>query len=199
MSSSSKPSDPRNAWRWMRQVMRVTPGWILSLSHLLAAVLVRLSHRVWRNDVPHYFGLYLMTGGANADLYLMRVRGALELLSVYAPVHLRWLRSTFQVIMVDQVLRIMKDGLRPDYLARMLGLNPYTVWQSSTEQLALYLIGQATRGRLGRRFRRTRVGRTRGSRRVLREMIASAKVLPGGAVLVAEWESRLREFEGRTA
>ncbi len=199
MPTESGPDDPRKIWRVMHRIARVTPSWVVSLCGLLARVLFRVSRITWRGRVPQHLGFYVWTGSINAGLYEARLIAALDLLARYAPVYLRWLQGTFRVLFVDQVLRIMREPVRPDYWVRMLGLNPYTVWHASSEQLALYLVVEAARGRLGRRFRRTRAGRIRASRRGLEEMVECARLLPGAPALVAECEERLRKFDERCA
>jgi len=199
MSSNAKPSDPRTAWRWMYRIARVAPSWIMALGGSLARLGFRLSWPFARRRQPQHLGLYLWTGSTNADLYETRLIAALDLVNQTAPVYLRWLRGTFQVLWVDQLIRIMSDGLRPDYWLRMLALNPYIVWHASTEQLALYVVAEAASGRLKRGFRRTRRLRIRGAFRGLTEMVACARLPPGGAALAAEWEQRLREYERQWA
>src|SRR5204863_325578 len=68
---------------------------------------------------------------------------------------------------------------------RLLILHPYTVWKVSAEQLALYLVAEATSLRLGSGFSRSRAGRIRAIRRQYQEMVACARVLPRGDALVA--------------
>ncbi len=199
MSTESGPDDPRKIWRVTYRIARVTPSWVVSLCGLLARVLFRVSRIAWRGRVPQHLGFYLWTGGINSALYQARLIAALDLLGRYAPVYLRWLQGTFRVLFADQLLRIMRDPVRPDYWVQMLALNPYTVWHASGEQLALYLVVEATRGRLGRRFRRTRTARLRASRRGLEEMVACARLLPGAPALVTECEERLRKFDERCA
>ena len=198
MPTDSGPADPRKFWRLAYRIARVTPSWVMSLCGLLARLLFRVTRITLRGRVPRHLGFYVWTGGINAALYEARLVAALDLLDRYAPVYLRWLQRTFHILFVDQVLRIMRDPVRPDYWVRMLGLNPYAVWHASGEQLARYLVVEATRGRLGRRFRRTRAGRIRASRRGLEEMVACARLLPGAPALV-ECEERLRKFDERCA
>jgi hypothetical protein len=153
-----------------------------------------MTRKTWQSDLPVYAGLRLWIQGTNADLYDVRIKEALHLLERYAPVHLRWLRRSFQVIMVDQLLRIMKRSLRADYWLRILALNPWTVWHTSADRLALFLVAQATKGRLRRPLRSTDPRRNQDSPRIYLETIECARRFPNSAELVAEWEDRFRLF-----
>jgi hypothetical protein len=81
---------------------------------------------------------------------------------------------------------------------KVLFVNPKLAWKSSPEQLALDLVIEATRGRMGKRFRRSRATRIRAARRALEEMVACARRLPG-QTLVEESERQLRAFEAHLA
>src|SRR5690349_7212245 len=115
MSNKAKPSDPRTAWRWMYRIARVAPSWFMALCVSIARLGFRLSWSFARRHQPQHLGLYLSTGSTNADLYEARLIAALDLLNKTVPVYLRWLRATFQVLYVDQLIRIMSDRVRPDY------------------------------------------------------------------------------------
>jgi hypothetical protein len=168
---------------------------MVSLSKEIARFILVLTRPYWKRKLPRHGGLYLWIKGSNADLYENRVRAALDLLTTRAPVHLRWLQSTFEILIVDQLLRIMREPTRAEYQMRFLALNPYIVWHDSIDGLALYLVGHAVMGRLGSRFRRTRPSRLRASRRALLEMIQCARAFPDGATLAIDYEKRLGEFE----
>jgi hypothetical protein len=199
MTSRDDGLDPRKVWRLVYRIARITPPWLLSFLQRIARLGWRLTWRENRKTLPQHWGLYLWTGDINAALYEQRLIAALDLLAERAPVYLRWLRISFDVLCADQWLRIMRAPIRPDYPIRALSLNPYMVWKSSREQLALYLVLEATRGRAGRRFRRTRAGRRRASRRGLEEMVVCARHLPGSQALIEECEKLLRAYDERSA
>src|SRR5207245_2489214 len=107
---------------------------------------------------------------------------------------LRWLRSGLDTIIVNQLFKVARTPTYPNYGDRVLNLHPQIVWKVSSEQLALFLVADATRARLGRPFRRTRSAAVRANRRALQEMVACARVLPASGALVARWEQRLGAF-----
>src|SRR5690242_17240166 len=111
----TESDDPRKTWRLMYRIARITPSWLMSLSRLVARFLFRVTWPAWRARVPQHLGLYLWTGSINAALYEGRLIAALDILGTYAPVYLRWLQATFDVLFVDQLLRIMRVPVRPDY------------------------------------------------------------------------------------
>ncbi len=196
MPTQSGPSDPRNFWRWWLPISRIPV--VMPLVRLLGSVFLRLTAFAWRSHVPEHLGMFVLVGEINADLYEARVIAALDVLHAHAPVYLRWLRRSFQILFVDQTLRIMRAPNRPDYWMRVLGVNPYSAWKASPEQLALDLVVEATRARMGRRSRRTRAARIRALRHGFQEMVACARQLPGQG-LVEESEENLRAFEARVA
>ena len=147
--------------------------------------------------MPLHLGMGLLAEGTNADLYRERLKGALDLLNAHAPVYLRWLRSSFKILFVDQLFMIMRRTTYPDYGAKLILIHPYTAWKVSTEQLALYLAADATRGRLGRRFRRGAAAAIRAQRRAVKEMVSCAHLLPSGESLVVRWEQYLAEYDRR--
>ena len=198
MPSSSDSADPRPLWHRLALIARVVPAWVLQpISGAAQRILLFLCRRSLRRDHPVHQGMGLWTEGTNADLYLQRLKSALDLLSAHAPVYLRWLRSSFQSLLITQLFMIMRRTTYPDYGARLVMIHPYTAWKVSSEQLALYLAADATRGRLGLRFRRGRAATTRGNRRALQEMVACARMLPSGERLVTRWEQYLAEFDRR--
>lgn len=198
MPSSSDPADPRSIWQRLALIAKVVPAWLLQpISGTVRWIVLFLCRRSLRRDHPVHHGIGLWTEGMNANLYLQRLKSALDLLSAHAPVYLRWLRSNFRSLLISQLFMIMRRTTYPDYGARLVMIHPYTAWKVSPEQLALYLAADATRGRLGPRFRRGRAAITRGNRRALKEMVACARMLPSGEPLVTRWEQYLAEFDRR--
>ena len=143
---------------------------------------------------PEYRQFRLWVHGTNADFYSDHVKAALDVLAVYAPVHLRWLRSKIDAVLVNQLFMMTRTVTAADHRHRVLMLHPYTVWKVSAEQLALYLVAEATSLRLGCGFSHSRSGRIRAIRRQYQEMVACARVLPHGDALVARWEKHLAAF-----
>src|SRR5437773_70908 len=86
------------------------------------------------------------------------------------------------------VMRATRRVTAVDQRNRVLMLHPYTVWKVPPEQLALYMVGEATRLRLGRPFTRSRAATIRADRRVLQEVVACARILPHSEALAREWE-----------
>jgi len=127
-------------------------------------------------------------------VYCHHVERALDVLALHRPVYLRWLRSGVDALLVNQFFMSARQATVATYLNRVLMLHPYTVWKVSAEELALYLVAEATSLRLGPRFSKTRVGRIRAVRLQYQEMVACARVLPHGDALVARWEKRLAAF-----
>jgi hypothetical protein len=182
----------------MAVIAKLVPGWLIRLTagpgRLVVLFFLR---RATSQDMPLHLGMGLLAQGTNADLYRERLKNALDLLSAHAPIYLRWLRTHFRVLFVDQLFMIMRRTTYPYYGARLIMVHPYTAWRASPEQLALYLAADATRGRLGRRFRRGGAAAIRAQRRAVKEMISCAHMLPSGEPLVVRWEQYLAEYDRR--
>ena len=150
MSDTGNDPDPRSTWRWLSLLRRVTPRWTLRLVGGIASRII-----IWRyrdsfdTNSPEYRQFRLWVHGTNADLYSDHVKAALDVLAVYAPVHLRWLRSKIDAVLVNQLFMMTRTVTAADHRHRVLMLHPYTVWKVSAEQLALYLVAEATSLRLG--------------------------------------------------
>ena len=178
----------------MRWAQRLVPPWLLIRLADLTGRIILFRHRdSFDKNSPTHRGIHLWLEGANAELYLDHLKPAIDLIDTYGPVYLRWIRTRFNAIVVSQLFMIMRTVTAVDVRRRFFAAHPYTVWRFSAEELALYLVGGATRGRLGRRFTR-RGARVRADRCVLEEMIAFARRLPGSQELVTKWEHRLAEF-----
>jgi hypothetical protein len=85
---------------------------------------------------------------SNAALLEAKLKGALDFLSVNAPVHLRWLRRRYTFLFLGDVRGGGWIQHVPD--VRMLRVNPQLIWRMGTEPLAVELAGAAGRGRLCR-------------------------------------------------
>jgi hypothetical protein len=142
-------------------------------------------------------GFSVWTGGENSDIYEKRLKGTLDLLAKQCPTHLRWLQDSLPVLFTWQSMRVARNSLMPGYKFGILGVNPYTAWNMTNEQLALYFVALGTRGRMTRRFSWAPAPKLRVARRALVEMVACARHFPNSQPLVAEWEKHLREFERR--
>ena len=182
----------------MAVIARVVPSWLIRLVTGPARLIVLRSLRRSTNQaMPHYLGIGLLAEGTNAELYLERLTDALDLLSSHAPIYLRWLRTYFRVLFVHQLFMAMRRTTYPDYGARLIMIHPYTAWKVSADQLALYLAADATRARLGRRFRYRGTPAIRAQRRAVKEMISCAHMLPSGEPLVVKWEQYLADYDLR--
>jgi hypothetical protein len=197
-SDTNSRDDPRATWRWLKIISRTTPRW---LGHLVSGIAFRIILWWYRASFdrksPEYRQFHLWIHGTNAELYRDHVKAALDVLALHAPTHIRWLRSNIDALVVDQLFMIVRSiGVTEDR-HRLLVLHPYTVWKVSAEQLALYLIAEATSLRLGRGFSRTRAGEIRAVRRQYEEMVACARAFPHSDELVAHWEKRLAAFDAQ--
>jgi hypothetical protein len=187
--------DPRSAWRWIKLVARLTPRWLLrSVSGITVRIMIWRYRDLWNKLGRQHLQFHLWIDGTNADVYCDHVQRMLDVLGLHGPVYLRWLRSGIDALLVNQFLIMLKQVTVADYNNRVLILHPYTVWKVSAEELALYLVAEATSLRLGRTFSQTRAGRIRAVRRQYEEMVACARVLPHADALVARWETRLAAF-----
>src|SRR6266550_7601515 len=157
MPTQSSPSDPRNFWRW-RHRLALIPG-AVSLLSALAGVFLRFTWFFWRNRLPSHRGICIVSGEINGDLYEARAVAALDVLHEHATVYLRWLQRSFRVLFVDQTMYRLKASVGLGSWDKVLFVNPKLAWKSSPEQLALDLVIEATRGRTGKRFRRSRGAR----------------------------------------
>ena len=195
MSTSTTPNDPRHIWRAIARIKRLVPAWLLRAANRgIAPLAVFVLRWFVDKDLPVYRGFRLWVEDVNADIYLDHLKKGVDLLSTYAPVHLRWLRRSFDELWVNQVFMILRSSTNPNLRARILTLHPYTVWKVSAEELALYLAGEGARGRLGRRLQRGPNGATRAHRRAIKEMIAVARKLPSGEPLVTKLHESLAEL-----
>jgi len=194
---SSSFSDPQEIRSLATRIQRFVPRWlVLQVLGAFMDLFVFFRVESLNKQAPTHLGVHIWPEGGNADLQLERVKAALDLIRAHAPIYLRWLGSRFHAVVVSQLFMVMRTVSEVDVRRRMFCLNPYTVWNVSSEQLALYLVAGATRGRLGRRFMR-RFASDRANRRVLEEMVAFARHLPAAEALVAQWERHLAEFSQR--
>jgi hypothetical protein len=174
--------------------MRIVPGWLLVPAAKIAFALILNRYREsFDKNLPGHHGIHLWVQGINADLYVRRLSVALDLIELHAPVYIRWLRSRLPAIAVDQMFMIMPRASAVDLKRRVLVLKPQFVWKVSPERLAVHLVFNAVRARLGRRFsgKRTIV---RVGKRMYVEAIAFARYFPGQEALVAEWERTLAMY-----
>jgi len=198
MPETGNDADPRSTWRWVLLLRRATPGWMLRLVGGIASRVIMWRYRdSFDKNSPEYRQFHLWVHGTNADLYRDHVKAALDVLAAYAPVHMRWLRTRIDALLVNQLFMMTRTVTAADHRHRVLMLHPYTVWMVSPGQLALYLVAEATRLRLGRRFTQNRAGMIRADRRVLQEAVACARILPDNEALVVRWEKRLGAFNTR--
>src|SRR5467141_5162158 len=160
-------SDPRPIWRLNRRLQRFLPRWLLfGLFSVLRSLLFVFFRDYLNSLAPVHKGVHIWTEGPNSDLYLERVKLALDVISTSGPIYVRWLGRRSNAVVVSQLFMIMPSMMTVDVRRRIITLRPQTVWKESAEQLALYLVGGATRSRLGRRFA-VRMSAVRGDRRVL--------------------------------
>jgi hypothetical protein len=197
MGDRSPSEDPGQWAASTRRVWAALPKWITRLGLSIAWVVLRVSLPFYRRRLPQHLGFSLWTGGENADIYEKRLKGALDLLATQCPTHLRWLRGSLPILSTWQSLRVARASFMPGYKLGILGVNPYTAWNITNEQLALYFVAFGTRARMARSVLWTPARKVRGQRRALLEMVACARHFPNSQPLVAEWEKHLREFERR--
>ncbi len=198
MPDTGNDPEARSVWRWVVLLRRVTPRWVLRLVGGIASRIIMWRYRdSFDATSPVYRQFRLWVHGTNADLYCDHLKAALDVLALHAPVHMRWLRSGFDALLVNQLFMVTRTVTAADYRHRVLMVHPYTVWKVTPEQSALYFIAEATRLRLGRRFTQNRADTIRANRRVLQEVVACARILPDGETLVGRWEKRLGAFNTR--
>ena len=194
MSGAASPDDPRPTWRFIRTAIRVVPRWLLlPLVELIQSVILYRRREEWDRNSPTHLGVHLWLEGVNADLYQQRLTAGLDLLQLHAPVYLHWFRRRLPAIVVTQLFKIMPTPTEVDLKQRVLFVHPQLAWTVPPEKLAVHLVFQVTRARLGRRFsgRKTIV---RVGKRMYAEALAFARTLPGQEELVASWERVLAKY-----
>ncbi len=198
MVAAANSDDPRPAWRFIRRAIRVVPGWLLTpIVKLASTVILYRRRKAFDKNLPVHLGVHLWLEGVNADLYLQRLTAALDLLQLYGPVYVRWLRGRLAIV-VNQMFMIMPRTTAVDLKQGILIVRPQFVWKASPQKLAVDLVFEATRARIGRRFsgKRTIV---RVGKRMYGEAVGFARTLPGQEELVAVWERALATYIEKNA
>ena len=194
MVASSNSDDPRPTWRFIRRAMRVLPRWLLiPIVELIQSLILYRRREAFDNNLPTHLGVHLWLEGVNADLYQQRLTAALDLFQLHAPVYLHWFRRRLPAIVVNQMFKIMPRPTEVDLKRRVLVVRPQFAWTASPEALAVALVFQVTRARLGRRFNRKKTW-VRAGKRMYAEALAFARTLPGQEELVASWERALAKY-----
>ena len=195
-SDRTSPKGTRLAWRLVRLALRVpVPLLVLLANPVLRWVQSRYRRSV-KGHLPTYCGvrLWLRASRADVEVYANRLKLDLDLIHQYGPVYVRWLRQSFDAVLVSSWFIVMPSAILVDVKQRCLNIHPYSVWNSSPQDLAILLVGAATQGRLGEPFI-TAPAFARGTRRYLLEIIAFASRLRTSDKLVQKWKRRLEEFE----
>ena len=194
MVASANPDDPRPTWRLIRTAMRVVPHWLLRpIVELIQSLILYRRRDAFDHNFPTHLGIHLWLEGVNADLYQQRLTAALDLFQLHAPVYLHWFRRRLPVIVVNQLFQIMPRPTELDLKRRVLAVRPQFAWTVPPETLAVALVFQVTRARLGRRFSRKKTI-VRVGKRMYAEALAFARALPGQEELVARWERALAKY-----
>ena len=174
--------------------MRVLPRWLLlPIVELIQSLILYRRREAFDNNLPTHLGVHLWLEGVNADLYQQRLTAALDLFQLHAPVYLHWFRRRLPAIVVNQMFKIMPRPTEVDLKRRVLVVRPQFAWTASPEALAVALVFQVTRARLGRRFNRKKTW-VRAGKRMYAEALAFARTLPGQEELVASWERALAKY-----
>ncbi len=189
----------------LRQLLSLPLVGIVALLRLASPVVksyVRYSCR----ERPLHYGLRIASAvpdKSNEVLIQDRVIGALSLLAVHSPIHLRWLQRAISVIFIAPL-----RGGRPIQLVPEAGifrLNPLLVWKFSREELTLELAAAATRFRFHMAHVKDQgANRLPIGRRAILERIWLAERLNLSKADIAYWKAKLltipdRRSSGRTS
>jgi hypothetical protein len=173
---------------------------ILRLGAPLARAYLRFSAR--NRPSSHGFRIVAeVPDDSNRELFVDRLSAALAFLAASAPIHLRWLRRRYELLVLADVRGGGWFTHVPD--VGLLRIHPQLTWRVAPEALAVELAGAAAHGRLCKRILSwSQPGEARLKRLEDRERVWVARRLPSPGALGKDWHQFLvenREREGPRA